>query len=234
MSYSNTIFLSEVTEGEVLDILKDLSNKNSSGCDEIPCSLVRTVRRFIAAPLCRIINNSFQSGVFPAMLKIAKVVPIFKTGDPLNMKNYRPIPLLSVFSKVFEIAMHRRIVAFCEKYNVISNMQHGFRAKRSTETAIFEFTNAISGSLDTGNLTEGLFLGLSKAFDCIDHSILLSKISLCGPRGKCWDWISSYLSNRFQFVTNKYKTSQSIASSKSDPLPVTSGVPQGSVLGPLF
>ena len=159
-------------------------------------------------------------------MKIAKVVPIYKKGDPSDITNYRPISLLSSFSKILEKIIYDRTMKFIRSFDLLSNSQFGFRQKHSTTHAILNFINHVATAVDDHLHTVGIFLDLSKAFDTIDHEILLSKLSHYGIRGRALEWFRSYLSSRKQFV--------SINDSNSDYNDITCGVPQGSLLGPLL
>ena len=159
-------------------------------------------------------------------MKIAKVVPIYKKGDPSDISNYRPISLLSSFSKILEKIIYSRTIKFIRSFEILSDSQFGFRQKHSTTHAILYFINHIATAVDSHLHTVGIFLDLSKAFDTIDHKILLSKLSHYGIRGKALEWYRSYLSGRKQFV--------SINDSNSDYNDIICGVPQGSLLGPLL
>ena len=169
---------------------------------------------------------SFESGTFPSHLKIANVVPIHKKDDQTILGNYRPISLLSNISKIIEKIMHKRLYQFFDKHDIIHNMQFGFRFNHSTEHALISITEKIRDALDSGNIACGVFIDLKKAFDTVNHKILLKKLLHFGVRGIAYKWFSSYLSNRKQFV--------SIETSKSCEETVKCGVPQGSVLGPLL
>ena len=171
-------------------------------------------------------NESFQSGIFPEKMKQAKVIPLFKKGCPLTTSNYRPISLLSVFSKIIEKLMHKRLYNFLELHNILYNLQFGFRANHSVNHALISLTSSIKNSLDNKKFGCGIFLDLQKAFDTVNHQILLNKLEHYGIRGTALSWFSSCLSNRSQFV--------SVNGCNSSHLSVTCGVPQGSVLGPLL
>ena len=157
---------------------------------------------------------------------MAKVTPVFKSGLNSNLNNYRPISVLPVFSKVLEKCIYNRLLNFLEKCNIINENQFGFRTGHSTSSALVEFLFKTLNALENKEIMIGLFLDLSKAFDSLDHSILLQKLYLYGIRGTLWQWFKSYLSNRKQFV--------SYDNVESHQLTVKCGVPQGSILGPLL
>lgn len=222
----NTIFLSPVTADEILDIIKKLKNNLSCGPDDIPDGIVKKCAVLLVAPLVNICNSSLISGKFPEQFKLAKVCPIFKKGDKQNINNYRPISLLSTFSKILEKVMYNRLVRFLDCNGALSNAQFGFQKGKGINNAIFTFTEFILNSKDNKNQTVGLFLDLSKAFDTVDHMILIQKLQWFGIRGLAKSWFVSYLSARQQFVE--------IGSMKSYPTIMKSGVPQGSILGPIL
>ena len=180
----------------------------------------------ILEPLTEIINLSLESGCFPDALKIAKVLPIFKSGDPERFENYRPISILPAFSKLFEKVVYNRIYRFLTDYNLLHNNQFGFRRNHSTPMALIQLANNNASSMDNKETTVGVFLDLSKAFDTIDHHILLDKLDRYAIRGPALEWIKGYLTNRKQFVQFGAVCSQ--------PKPITCGVPHGSILGPLL
>jgi retron-type reverse transcriptase len=150
-----------------------------------------------------IFNTSLETGIFPEQLKIAKIIPIHKKGNTRNINNYRPIALSSVFSKLLEKMVYNRIITFMEKNRIITEAQHGFRSKRSTETALLVFINNVQSAIDNKMNPVGIFLDLSKAYDVLDHKILLDKLYTYGIRGITNKWMESYLTNRKQFVELK-------------------------------
>ena len=156
----------------------------------------------------------------------AKAIPLFKIGCPLSASNCRPISLLSVFSKIAEKLMYQRLYEVLEEHKILYDLQCGFRAKQSVNHALISLTESIKHSLDNKRFGCEIFLGLQKAFETVNHKILLDKLEHYGIRGTALAWFSSYLSNRSQYV--------SVHGCKSTNLNVKCGVPQGSVLDPLL
>ena len=223
----NTIFLKATSNIEILNTITTHIKKKGSGPHSIPHNILHLIKDIIAQPLADILNLSFQTGIYIDNLKISRVVPIFKEkGSDLSPENYRPISLLSNINKIFEKIMHKRVYEFMEEHNLIYPHQFGFRLFHSTVHALTDMTESIRGSIDKNKFVAGIFIDLQKAFDTVDHSILLSKLDHYGIRGVANNWFRSYLSNRKQFV--------SINDEKSDMAPMNYGVPQGSVLGPLL
>ena len=169
---------------------------------------------------------SILHGVFPDELKIAKVIPLYKGSESKLLVNYRPVSVLPVFSKVFERLMYNRILEFINENDVIYNLQFGFRKNHSTAMALPLLNDKISKALYDGEYVLGVFLDFSKAFDTVNHDILLHKLYAYGIRGVAHDWMKSYLSSRVQYVV--YNDVESI---KND---IMYGVPQGSILRPLL
>ena len=152
--------------------------------------------------------------------------PLFEACDPCVFNNYRPVSLLCVLSKVYEKIMYNRLKAFLENFDILFENQFGFRKLHSSYMALMVLTDKLIRSLENGEFVIGVYLEFSKAFDTVDHEILLSKLSHYGIRGNCLNWFQSYLSNRKQFVTYN---------GVSSPVNrITCGVPQGSILGPLL
>ena len=217
---------SPVSSVDVLNVISKLPSKTSMGHDDISNKVMKPIKHAISEPLALIINQSFLSGIFPDKLKLAKVFPIFKKGDDFVFTNYRPISLLPVFSKIFEKLSYSQFYSFLVNNKLLFTGQHGFRTGHSTETATYELLDRINISLDNGFLPICVYLDLSKAFDTLDHSILLEKLNNYGVSGPSLLWFQSYLSNRLQFTVFNDSTSSS--------LPLATGVPQGSILGPLL
>ena len=222
----NSMFLNPVTEEEVYKIVKLFKSKTSNDFVNLNMSLIKKVIDCIKLPLCNICNVSFVTGTFPEKMKIAKVVLLFKSGEKNVLNNYRPVSLLPQFSKVLEKLFSNTLSSFIEHFNVLSDNQYGFRNNRSTSLAVIELLENVTNAIDAKQHTIGIFIDLKKAFDTIDHSLLLREMEHYGIRGTLLNWIRSCLTNRKQFVQIK-----DIFSNFSD---VTCGVPQGSILGPIL
>ena len=225
-SNSSSIFFVPTTKYEIIDIVTAMNNKRSAGYDDISNFILKGIISSIADPLSYIFNKSLSSGVFPDFMKIAKVFPLFKKGDDSDICNYRPISLLSSLSKILEKLIFTRTINFLNLHNVFTNSQFGFRQKHSTIHALLKFIDHAAHTIDNHSHLIGIFLDFSKAFDTINHEILLYKLSHYGIRGKALEWFRSYLQNRKQYVSlNEYSSSLEF---------IKCGVPQGSLLGPLL
>ena len=156
-------------------------------------TVLKSAIQYIAEPLCNIFNWSFTTGIFPAELKPAIVTPIFKNGDPHTINNYRPISILPAFSKILEKLVNNRLTDFLEKQKILFPNQYGFRKNHDTSLAVTELTEHIAAGLDDRELSLGIFLDLSKAFDSLDHSILLKKLDYYGIRGTALSWFHNSL-----------------------------------------
>ena len=221
-----SFYVTPTTQNEITSTIKQLNNSNSKGWDDLCCDIIINIGHLIAKPLSHIINLSFSNGIVPWELKRAKVTAIFKNGDNTNINNYRPISILPFFSKVFEKTMYKRLVSFLDKYKILHENQFGFRKNYSTALAATALIDNIVNSIENKEITVGIFIDLSKAFDTVNHTILLDKLKSYGIRGTPLLWFKSYLTNRDQYVNYKNKTSNT--------LPITCGVPQGSILGSLL
>jgi hypothetical protein len=223
---SNTFAMFDTNSSEVINTCSLLKPKLSCGIDCISTKLLIGVVDIVCNPLVYVFNLSFKTGCFPSALKIAKVVPIYKGGNQTLLVNYRPISILSAVSKLLERIMYNRMISFSDKNNLISNSQYGFRKGRSTQDAVAKLVNFITAKLDGKLDVSALYVDVSKAFDSIDHDILLRKLCAYGFRGLAGTWFTSYLSARMQYVEYNGVKSSLCALRK--------GVPQGSVLGPLL
>ena len=222
----NSIFLSPATSEEVCKLIYAMPSSKSSGPFSIPTKILKLVATEISFPLADLVNLSFSTGKFPSLLKLSKVIPVFKKGCSSEPSNFRPISLLSNIDKIFEKLMYSRIFSFLEASNVIYSRQFGFRKAHSTNHALISMVERIKKHLDKGQVAVGVFVDLQKAFDTVDHEILCYKLNHYGIRGITNQWFSSYLRNRPQFV--------SVSNCSSDTKNMKYGVPQGSVLGPLL
>ena len=211
---------------EISKLIRNLQHSKSPGYDNITASLIKEVSEGIIQPLVYIYNLSMETGIFPDNLKIAKVIPAYKKGDACMASNYRPISLLSIFDKLFEKVMYKRLYSHLECHKVLYNYQSGFRKNHGTNLALIEVIDSIYKSLDSGKIVCGVFLDLQKAFDTVQHDILLNKLFNYGIRGVVQKWFYSYLYQRRQYtVIGKVNSSMAF---------VSCGIPQGSVLGPLL
>lgn len=220
-------FFQSTTEKEILNIIKSIKSKRSAGWDEISPFLLKKCSNSLVTPLTFLVNCSLQEGVFPNVLKFSCVKPIPKKPNSETLDQFRPISLLSTFSKIFEIVVCRRLVAFLNLNEFFDVRQFGFQRGKGTEDAIFDFLEKVSSSVDRSQFTVGAFCDLSKAFDCVDFAVLMAKLRCCGIGGVALDWLSSYFTDRQQKVVID-------SNSQSNYEKVISGVPQGSILGPLL
>ena len=222
----HTFFFRPVSELQLITIFNKLKNKTSIGNDGLSFQLMKQIKYYIIPPLTHLINYSLESGSFPNILKISHVVPLLKSGDPLDIDNYRLITLVSSLSKIMERVIYDQLSGFIEKYNILTPCQHGFRDGKSVETASVHLLNTIYSNLDKGKYVVTLQFDLSKAFDTLEVDYISSKLFNLGIRGNILDWIHSYLTNRQMIVR--------IGTHFSEEFNVSRGVPQGSVLGPLL
>ena len=219
-----TLFFQPVISSDVNEVICTFDQSKASGCDDLPVRMLVDAKDFVSEPLAFIMNLSFSTGIFPDKLKMARVVPILKKGDKSIPGNYRPISILPIISKLFEKLVNNRIVNFLERNEILYNHQYGFRHGYNTKLSLINLINQITKYTDEGRITVGVFIDFAKAFDTINHTILLKKLEHYGIRGIALEWFRNYLKNRQQFV--QYDICKS--SNKS----ISCGVPQGSVLGP--
>ena len=222
---NNSIAIFDVSCEEVRNIIHSLKN-SSAGHDEFPTFVGKICVDSYIEPLTFLINSSLRTGVFPSELKLARVVPIFKAGDSSALTNYRPISVLTFFTKVFEKIVYNKLFNFISDNNILYDHQYGFRKGRSIQQAIITLVDRITKSQDIGDIVITLLIDLKKAFDTIDHRILLRKLYSYGIRGTMFKWIESYLTGRSQYVIFDGKVSETRS--------IKCGVPQGSILGPLL
>ena len=219
----NSIFLPDCTEEEILKIISELQNGKSS---DIPISVIKKCSPVLSPILAKHFNHLMKIGEFPDPLKLGKISPVFKKDNEELMKNYRPVSTLPIFGKIFEKVIYVRLYNFFVSQGILHNKQFGFRKNHSTTHALNYSISQIKNALNKNEHVLGIFIDLSKAFDTIDHEILLKKLEHYGIRGRALSLLASYLQNRIQVV--------SVLAETSDPLSVIYGVPQGSCLGPLL
>jgi len=210
----------------IKNFVKSLKKNKATGVDNLPAQMLKDCADSIAKPLQHIVNLSLQTGTVPTEWKTAKIVPIYKSGNMSKVENYRPISVLPVLSKVLEKAVHNQLSTYLEQNELLNKFQFGYRSKRSTDIATTLFVDEIRENGDKGKLTGALFLDLSKAFDTINHSLILNKLESYGINRKEIQWFTDYLFCRKQTVV--------IGNQRSKPFHLSSGVPQGSILGPLI
>ena len=225
-SVSDSIFMSPTDKTEIEEIIDKLKLGKASGPDGINASFVKHGKNAIAKILEVLINECLSEGIFPKCLKRALVVPIHKSGPKDCANNYRPISLLPCISKIFEKVIYKRLIDFCTLKKVISEKQFGFRKKHSTQHALVNLTDFLYEKLDNSETAAVVFLDLSKAFETVNHQILLDKLYRYGIRGVAYNLIRSYLSERKQCVKSGNHFSVF--------MDIECGVPQGSILGPLL
>ena len=189
----------DVTTMEVKNVINFLKNA-SPGPDEFHSFVEKECLENIIEPLTHLMNCSFRSGVFPSPLKLAKVVPIFKSRDSNSVNNYTPMSVLSFFLPVFERVVYNRVLDFLCKNNVLYDYLFGFRQKHSAQHAVITLNDKIHTFLDNGGIAITILLDLKKAFDTVNHRILLQKLNAYGIRGNTLKWFKSYLTGRSQYV----------------------------------
>lgn len=207
-------------------LIKSLNVNKATGLDGIGPRVLTLCPDSLSVPIASIINNSIASGIFPSMLKEACVFPIYKNGPKYIPSNYRPISILNTISKIFEKHVISQLNKYLQSNNLLHKTQSGFRKRHSCQTALTYLINNWTSFIDNGYMIGSVFLDLQKAFDLVDHNILLMKLKLYHFSNKTIDWFSSYLTNRYQVVK--------IGNEMSDKQKLQTGVPQGSILAPIL
>ena len=215
-----------ISSTEIDSIIRNLRSKQSTGHDNISTTLIKTLRQELTDPVTLIANQMLSTAIFPCSLKTAKVKPLHKKGDKQIMNNYRPISLLPSISKILEKVILQQLSQHFTTHQLLFDNQYGFRKNRSTEHALIELTDRILSNMDNNITPTAIFLDLSKAFDSLNHEILLQKLSHYGLQNKSLDLCTNYLRNRQQYIQLK--------DTNSEIQNVNIGVPQGSILGPFF
>ena len=231
----NSIVTTDISGNQIREVVNSLNN-SSPGHDELPPFVAKTCMEGYIEPITHLVNDSplstacvplsYTSGIFPSELKLARVVPIFKSGDPSLLTNYRPISVLSFFSKILEKIVYNIVFNFLCENEILYDYQFGFRSKHSTQQALITLVDNVTKSLDGSNIVISLFIDLKKAFDTVHHRILQRKLYAYGIRGILQKWFESYLTDRSQYVIYD--------GVESEIRPVKCGVSQGSILDPLL
>ena len=214
------------TKDDIEAAIDEMDRDSATTEHDIPALILKECKGNVSYPIFLIWRISFHNGIIPEDMKIQSITPIFKKGDKSDPANYRPISLTSHLIKIFERVIRKNLVHHLEKNNILSNKQHGFRKGRSCLTHLLKHVDDIIQSLLNGNDHDVIYLDFAKAFDKVDHKILVHKLRQCGVQGKMLTWIEQFLTNRKQFVTiNGFHSMLAL---------VLNGVPQRSVLGPIL
>ena len=215
-----------ITKDYTIKAIDNLENKNSSGRDGITNTLKKTIKNGISQSLTIIINQMLTTGIFSDAFKLSKVIPLFKKSDSSLLVNYRPISLLPTISKVFERVIHDQMYEYFNQLKLLAEQQYGFRKQHSTEYAATKLIVHVSKEMEAGKTPTSVYIDVSKAFDTLTFEVLLYKLKYYGVTDTAFDLLKSYLTNRKQYVV--YDNCQ------SEQVEIYTGVPQGSILGPLF
>lgn len=232
----NSIFIKPCIAEDIIQIIRTLRNSKSTGVDGITTKVIKYVGSIISLPLSHIINLCISSGIYPNKLKTSIIKPIFKKEDRENMQFYRPVALIPIFSKIIEKIIYKNFYDFFESYNIIVKEQYGFRKKKTINMAVFDFLYKIYDKLDKSFPIAALYMDMTRAFDYVDHNVLLNKLYVYGIRGIALELVESYLRDRLQ-ITHIARINATLKQEliyASNSRVVKYGVPQGSVLGPLL
>ena len=226
-NFTSSFFFEPVISADIELEISLLPSNKAYGLYSCPVRVLKGAKNIISPPLAELINLSVQTGKYPSKLKHAKIIPVYKGDDETDPSNYRPISLVSVLNRIFEKTMYNRLKTYIEDNELLYEAQYGFRENFSTQHAILDIVDTIQTNMDKKMFTCGIFLDFKKAFDTVNHVILLDKLHYYGVRGIVHEWFSSYLANRTQTT---HIDNDHISSKKNS----VTGVPQGSVLGPLL
>jgi len=222
---NSSFFVAPVSINEVMAVINTLKCK-SFNLSSVPTFVLKHCADLLSPVITELFNMSVRVGKFPSNLKIARVVPVFKTGERNQTNNYRPISNLTDISKIFEKLMYKRLLEFVKRNNILSTSQFGFQQNSSTSDAVLEFLDNVYHNLDVRNSIVSVFLDFSKAFDTVKHDIMVQKLDYLGIRGLPLEWFRSYLYRRQQYVD--------VGGHVSALSDIRMGVPQGSILGPML
>ena len=223
---AGVFFFQRINVQKVIKLLKTIDVGKATGLDKIPNRLLKIVADVVAPSLTGIFNQSLLTGIFPSDWKLAKVSPIFKNGSKSDLNNYRPISVIPAVAKIFEKVVYDQLYHYLNENDLLNNCQSGFRSLHSTLTALLETNDNWCVNIDRGLLNGVIFIDLKKAFDTIDHEIILNKLTKYGADQDALKWFKSYLTNRMQRCV--------VGNRLSSVSPLNCGVPQGSINGPLL
>ena len=215
----------KIGEPEVLLAINEMPSHAAAGPDGVPSQLLKQCSSSIVKPLCILFNKSMNEGTIPSLLKKATIVPIYKGGNNSAACNYRPVSLTSNIMKIFERVIRKQLVDYMTENDLLNHTLHGFRHGRSCLSALLSVYDDLVNMNITASAVHMIYLDFSKAFDKVDHGILEHKLSQIGVCGKLGVWIHNFLQERSQYVR--------VPGGISDEQTVISGVPQGTVLGPV-
>ncbi len=215
-----------ITKKFVIETINSMSTTKATGLDQISVRILKICVNEIADSLADLINKSIETSTFPELWKIARVNPIHKSGLKTSEENYRPISILPIISKICERHIHLNLMSWLQQYHLLLNNQSAYIKNHSCVTTLIDIIDTLLLNMDKGNSNGLLLLDLSKAFDLIDHNLLIRKLKVYGLSQSSLDWFNSYLSERKQVV--------SANGALSNPLKIQTGVPQESILGPLL
>lgn len=221
---SDSFGMFEIELPHLLSVVKNLDGIKATGLDNITVKLIKNNIDILAVHLLHMFRHWQDCGTYRNELKLGKVVPVYKDGDGSSPSSYRPISVLSVINTIFEKILSTQITSFASKHSIICRNQHGFRSHRSTSSAVLVLTQQVNKALSNNKLAVVVFLDIRKAFDSVNHSILLAKLYDYGFRGRIHKLLKCYLSDRQQRVV----IDGFVSSAES----VVAGIPQGSVIGP--
>ena len=196
-----------ITSDQVFNILSKISLRKAVGVDGINARVLRVAAPVIAPTIAKMINYSFATGIYPQRWKTAKVIPLYKSGNVEDLFNYRPIPVLTILSKVIERHMYDTLYGYLSTNDLIYPRQSGFRQKHSTETALIKIIDELLFNLDKNQVSGMVLVDYCKAFDMVDHELLLDKLKIYGVENNAITWFKSYLVNRHQYVSISGKMS---------------------------
>ena len=213
-----------ITTSQVSEFINKLDPSKATGLDGVGPRILKLACDVLSPSIALLINKSLQTGQFPNKLKMAKVFPIFKSGNKTDPSNYRPISILPTSSKIFEKHVNKHLMSYLNKYKLIHECQSGFRHKHSCQTALVKLIDQWMNCIDHGDIVGTMFIDFRKAFDMVDHSLPKSKLSSYKLSTASLNWFTSYLNSRVQAIKSEQ--------GQSEFSQTLSGVPKGSILGP--